>query len=114
MVHAVRIKDGAASYCNHWVRTHKLAEEQRAKLPIYAKVRLGRVYCCCALLLAASSLSGSGRSYPGTLIYVCEVMGGGWSFAFTLIPRTGVQGHTNSLQRTHMGCLTWTVRAQVL
>lgn len=54
MVHAVRIKDGAASYCNHWVRTHKLAEEQRAKFPIYAKVRLGRVYCCCALLLAAS------------------------------------------------------------
>lgn len=39
MVHAVRIKDGAASYCNHWVRTHKLAEEQRAKFPIYAKVR---------------------------------------------------------------------------
>lgn len=66
MVHAVRIKDGAASYCNHWVRTHKLAEEQRAKFPIYAKVRLGRVYCCCALLLAASSCSGSGRSYPGT------------------------------------------------
>jgi hypothetical protein len=47
-------------------------------------------------------------------LYVCEVMGGGWSFAFTLIPRTGVQGHTNSLHRTHMGCLTWTVRAQVL
>jgi hypothetical protein len=46
--------------------------------------------------------------------FICEVMGGGWSFAFTLIPRTGVQGHTNSLHRTHMGCLTWTVRAQVL
>jgi hypothetical protein len=44
----------------------------------------------------------------------CEVMGGGWSFAFTLIPTTGVQGHTNSLYRTHMGCLTWTVRAQGL
>jgi hypothetical protein len=38
MVHATRIKDGVASYCNHWVRTHKLAEEQRAKFPIYAKV----------------------------------------------------------------------------
>jgi carotenoid cleavage dioxygenase-like enzyme len=38
MVHAVRIKDGVASYCNHWVRTHKLAEEQRARFPIYAKV----------------------------------------------------------------------------
>jgi hypothetical protein len=54
MVHAVRIKDGAASYCNHWVRTHKLAEEQRAKFPIYAKVRSGGFYCCGALLLAAS------------------------------------------------------------
>jgi hypothetical protein len=39
MVHATRIKGGAASYCNHWVRTHKLAEEQRARFPIYAKVR---------------------------------------------------------------------------
>jgi hypothetical protein len=29
------------------------------------------------------------------MLLVCEVMGGGWSFAFTLIPRTGVQGHTN-------------------
>lgn len=41
MVHATRIKDGAASYCNHWVRTHKLQQEQRAGFPIYAKV--GRV-----------------------------------------------------------------------
>jgi hypothetical protein len=40
--------------------------------------------------------------------------GGGSSFAFTLIPRTGVQGHTYSLHRTHKGCLTWTVRAHVL
>jgi hypothetical protein len=39
-------------------------------------------------------------------LFICEVMGGGWSFAFTLIPRTGVQGHTNSLHRTHMGCLS--------
>jgi hypothetical protein len=31
------------------------------------------------------------------------VMGGGRSFAFKLIPRTGVQGHTYSLHRTHMG-----------
>lgn len=46
MVHAVRIKDGAASYCNHWVRTHKLAEEQRAKFPIYAKVRGTPLWRC--------------------------------------------------------------------
>jgi hypothetical protein len=37
------------------------------------------------------------------IIYVCVVMGGGRSFAFTLIPRTGVQGHTYSLHRTHWG-----------
>jgi hypothetical protein len=36
---------------------------------------------------------------------VCVAMGGGWSFAFTLIPRTGLQGHTNSFTGTHMGCL---------
>lgn len=38
MVHATRIKGGKASYCNHWVRTHKLKEEQRVGLPLYAKV----------------------------------------------------------------------------
>eukprot|EP00879_Flechtneria_rotunda_P007143 GHRR01007496.1.p1 GENE.GHRR01007496.1~~GHRR01007496.1.p1 ORF type:complete len:469 (+),score=130.83 GHRR01007496.1:762-2168(+) len=37
MVHATRIKDSHASYCNHFVRTHKLQEEQRAGFPIYAK-----------------------------------------------------------------------------
>jgi hypothetical protein len=47
-------------------------------------------------------------------VNICEVMGEGWSFAFTLILRTGIQGHTNSLHRTHMGRLTATVRAQVL
>jgi len=40
--------------------------------------------------------------------------GGGRSFAFTLIPRTGVERHTYSLHRTHMGCLTWTVKTHVL
>ena len=50
-----------------------------------------------------------GPQRPAKQNYICEVMGEGWSFAFTLIPRTGVQGHTNFLHRTHMGCLTWTM-----
>eukprot|EP00882_Tetradesmus_deserticola_P000837 GHRQ01000910.1.p1 GENE.GHRQ01000910.1~~GHRQ01000910.1.p1 ORF type:complete len:541 (+),score=256.87 GHRQ01000910.1:282-1904(+) len=37
MVHATRIKGGAASFCNHLVDTHKLREEKRAGFPIYAK-----------------------------------------------------------------------------
>lgn len=37
-VHATRIKDGKASFCNHFVRTHRFKEEQRAGFPIYAKV----------------------------------------------------------------------------
>jgi carotenoid cleavage dioxygenase len=37
MVHATRIKDGKASYCNHFVQTHKLKEEKKAGFPIYAK-----------------------------------------------------------------------------
>lgn len=45
MVHATRIKDGKASFCNHFVQTHKLKEEQRVKFPIYAKV-LGRLQMC--------------------------------------------------------------------
>jgi hypothetical protein len=39
MVHATRIKDGAASFCNAFVDTHKLREEKRACFPIFAKVR---------------------------------------------------------------------------
>jgi carotenoid cleavage dioxygenase-like enzyme len=39
MVHATRIKDGVASFCNAFVDTHKLREEKRAGFPIYAKVR---------------------------------------------------------------------------
>eukprot|EP00878_Enallax_costatus_P010867 GHUV01011347.1.p2 GENE.GHUV01011347.1~~GHUV01011347.1.p2 ORF type:complete len:199 (+),score=59.97 GHUV01011347.1:2000-2596(+) len=37
MVHATRIKDGKASYGNHFVQTHKLREEQKAGFPVYAK-----------------------------------------------------------------------------
>eukprot|EP00775_Hariotina_reticulata_P011168 gene11168-11318_t len=36
-VHATRIKDGKASFCNHFVQTHRFKEEQRARFPIYAK-----------------------------------------------------------------------------
>jgi carotenoid cleavage dioxygenase len=38
MLHAVRIKDGSASYCNHWVRTSRLAQEKEAGWPLFAKV----------------------------------------------------------------------------
>lgn len=38
MVHAVRIKDGKASFCNRYVQTSKLRQEQRAGKPIFAKV----------------------------------------------------------------------------
>lgn len=71
MVHATRIKDGVASYCNHWVRTHKLAEEQRAKFPIYAKVMCHMGWHCWACLfqlhmtltcLLAASSFGSQRA----------------------------------------------------
>jgi hypothetical protein len=41
-------------------------------------------------------------------LFACVAMGGGRSFAFTLIPRTGVAGHTYSLHRTrgvpHVEC----------
>lgn len=38
MVHAVRIKDGVAAYCNSYVDTRKLALEKKAGRPIWAKV----------------------------------------------------------------------------
>jgi hypothetical protein len=38
MVHAARIKNGAASYCNRWVQTNRMEQEQLAQQPLYAKV----------------------------------------------------------------------------
>jgi hypothetical protein len=49
------------------------------------------------------------------LLTVCVVMWGGRSFGLhTSKVRAKDRGHTYSLHRTHMGCLTWTVRAHVL
>jgi hypothetical protein len=49
------------------------------------------------------------------LSIVCVVMWGGRSFGLhTSKVRAKDRGHTYSLHRTHMGCLTWTVRAHVL
>jgi hypothetical protein len=46
---------------------------------------------------------------------MCVVMWGGRSFGLhTSKVRAKDRGHTYSLHRTHMGCLTWTVRAHVL
>jgi hypothetical protein len=58
---------------------------------------------CCAHLRCARHL------------IVCVVMWGGRSFGLhTSKVRAKDRGHTYSLHRTHMGCLTWTVRAHVL
>ncbi|CAG9463470.1 unnamed protein product [Pedinophyceae sp. YPF-701] len=37
MLHAVRVKDGRASYCNHFVRTSRLLQEQAAGRPVFLK-----------------------------------------------------------------------------
>ncbi|KAF5830496.1 carotenoid oxygenase [Dunaliella salina] len=36
MVHAVRIKDGTATYCNRYVETSKLKQEKKAGKPVFA------------------------------------------------------------------------------
>jgi hypothetical protein len=36
MVHAVRVKDGNATYCNRFVQTSKLEQEKKAGKPIFA------------------------------------------------------------------------------
>jgi carotenoid 9,10(9',10')-cleavage dioxygenase 1 len=38
MTHAVRIKDGKASYNNRYVETHRLQAEKAAGFPLYEKV----------------------------------------------------------------------------
>ncbi len=37
MVHAVRIRDGKASFCNRWVRTSRLEQEERAGWALHTK-----------------------------------------------------------------------------
>ena len=46
MVHAVRIKGGAASYANRLVKTHRLANEKEHGFAMYQKV--WRAPCCTA------------------------------------------------------------------
>ena len=48
MVHAVRIKDGAASYANRLVQTHRLANEKQHGFAMYQKVRLTPCSLCAA------------------------------------------------------------------
>ncbi|KAL4443616.1 hypothetical protein ABPG75_011353 [Micractinium tetrahymenae] len=38
MIHAVRIADGKASYCNRWVQTSRLQQEGRAGWPLVPKI----------------------------------------------------------------------------
>jgi carotenoid cleavage dioxygenase-like enzyme len=38
MVHACRIKDGRASYCNRWVETSRLQQERSAGWPMFGKL----------------------------------------------------------------------------
>lgn len=74
MVHAVRIRDGKASYCNRWVHTSRVEQEERAGWALHTKseragrqgaARLGRnrvehgwcwqqVGCACQLLACSS------------------------------------------------------------
>lgn len=37
MIHAVRIADGKAAYCNRWVQTSRLQQEGRAGWPLVPK-----------------------------------------------------------------------------
>ena len=39
MVHSVRVKDGKAAYCNRYVETSVLSQEQKAGRPLLGKVR---------------------------------------------------------------------------
>jgi hypothetical protein len=63
------------------------------------------VYCVCVVMWG-------GRSF-GLHTSKCKSQGQG---PYLLLPsvRAKDRGHTYSLHRTHMGCLTWTVRAHVL
>ena len=62
MVHAVRIKDGAAAYSNRLVKTHRLANEKRRGYAMYQRVRAlpicthQRRSPCCNRLIATSLL----------------------------------------------------------
>ena len=61
-----------------------------------------------------------GGGLAGNYIYMCicyiYMCGDGGRVVICLHtnPENRGMGDTNSLHRTHMGCVTWTVRAQVL
>ena len=38
MLHACRFKDGKVSYCNRYIQTNRLNQEQRAQRPIFGRV----------------------------------------------------------------------------
>lgn len=57
-VHAVRIKDGAAAYCNAWVDTARLRQERAAGFPQFIK----------ASALSRSAGCGAGFASYGQLI----------------------------------------------
>jgi hypothetical protein len=68
--------------------------------------------CWCALF-SSRALSHWLISVP---MLLCVVMWGGRSFGLHT-PKVALsrgRGHTYCLHRTHMGCLTWTVKAHVL
>ena len=65
MIHGVRLKAGHASYCNRWVRTERLAQEERAgwalcnKIGDYQGFR-ALLHMARARLAQALGLDGSG------------------------------------------------------
>jgi hypothetical protein len=102
----------------------------------YKRVNMTHIPTVCCQFLKASAQTLHGRPYMGGSLsisskaeprcredacsclagnFMCVVMWGGRSFGLhTSKVRAKDRGHTYSLHLTHMGCLTWTVRAHVL
>ncbi len=49
MIHAVRVKDGKASYANRYVHTKKLETERKFGHSLYLKVRMREANGICVL-----------------------------------------------------------------
>jgi len=69
MVHAVRIKDGKATYCNRYVETSKLKQERQAGGPVFAAVSRWQVgFSSCLVISICLPAIVHGRSNIGTTL----------------------------------------------
>lgn len=95
MLHGCRLKDGKVSYCNHFVRTSRLQQEQKAGRPLFLKIGDQRGWLGLAVILL-----GKFMAYIG--VYDKSAGEG--------TANTALQFHARRLMALHEGDLPYVVK----